>query len=87
MIGAVASVDWGLAVQVMAAASIGSDMNFVPSTGQTLWVAPPKRFFHKELNQESGVYVALLVTHCIICSLATKVLARLQNIYIALNVL
>ena len=36
MIGAVASVDWGLAVQVMAAASIGSDMNFVPSTGQTL---------------------------------------------------
>ena len=38
LIGAVASVDWGLAIQIMAAASIGSDMKFVPTTGQTLSV-------------------------------------------------
>ncbi len=35
----------------------------------------------------SGVFVAILFVHAIICSLATKVLARLQNIYIVLNVL
>lgn len=34
-IASVASVDWGCAVQLMAAVSIGSDMTFVPTTGQT----------------------------------------------------
>ncbi|KAG6853774.1 hypothetical protein C0991_001485 [Blastosporella zonata] len=34
-IASVASVDWGLAVQIMAAASIGSGLTFVPTTGQT----------------------------------------------------
>lgn len=31
-------VDYGCAVQVMAAVSIGSDLTFVPTSGQTLWV-------------------------------------------------
>ncbi|KAF5385979.1 hypothetical protein D9615_002624 [Tricholomella constricta] len=35
-IASVASVDWGLAVQIMAAASIGSDMAFSATVGQTL---------------------------------------------------
>ena len=34
-IASVASVDWGCAVQLMAAVSIGSDMTFIPTTGQT----------------------------------------------------
>ena len=34
LIAGVASVDWGLAIQIMAAASIGSDMTFTPSTAQ-----------------------------------------------------
>ena len=32
------AVNWGLAVQVMAVASIGSDLTFVPTTEQTLYV-------------------------------------------------
>lgn len=35
LIAGVASVDWGLAIQIGAAASIGSDMMFTPSTAQT----------------------------------------------------
>lgn len=35
-IASVASVDWGCAVQIMAAASIGSDLQFTATTAQTL---------------------------------------------------
>lgn len=35
LIASVASVDWGLAVQILAAASIGSDMHFIPTNAQT----------------------------------------------------
>ncbi|CAL1708623.1 unnamed protein product [Somion occarium] len=68
-IAGVASVDWGCAVQLMAAVSIGSDMTFTPSTGQTY-----------------GVFVALVLCHVCIASLATRVIARLQGIYIGLNI-
>lgn len=37
-IASVASVDWGLAVHIMAAASIGSNHSFTPTTAQTLYV-------------------------------------------------
>ncbi|KAF8227382.1 amino acid transporter [Tricholoma matsutake] len=37
-IGSVASVDWGCAVQIMAAASIGSGLTFSPTVGQTFAV-------------------------------------------------
>ena len=33
-LASVASTDWGCAVQLMAAVSIGSNMAFVPTTGQ-----------------------------------------------------
>jgi amino acid transporter len=33
------------------------------------------------------VYVALVLSHAAVCSLATRILARLQNVYIALNIL
>ncbi|KAF8582849.1 amino acid transporter [Ramaria rubella] len=67
---AVASIDWGCAVQVMAAATIGSkDQSFVPTAGQTYLV-----------------YLAIIITHAFICSLATRTLARLQSIYVFLNV-
>ncbi|CAE6416220.1 unnamed protein product [Rhizoctonia solani] len=67
-IAGIASIDWGCAVQVMAAASIGSGGKFVATTGQTY-----------------GVYLAILFTHAIVCSLATSLLARLQNVYVVLN--
>ena len=37
-IAGIASIDWGCAVQVMAAASIGSGRSFEATTGQTLYV-------------------------------------------------
>ncbi|KZT28464.1 APC amino acid permease [Neolentinus lepideus HHB14362 ss-1] len=69
-IGAVASVAWGCAVQIMAAASIGSNMTFAPTTGQTY-----------------GCFCAVAFVMAIVCSSATKVIARLQTPYTILNVL
>lgn len=38
-IAGVASIEWGCAVQLMAAVSIGSNLTFTPTTGQILYVA------------------------------------------------
>lgn len=67
-IACIASIDWGCAVQVTAAATIGSGGNYVATTGQTY-----------------GIYLAILFTHALVCSLATEVLARLQSVYVILN--
>ncbi|KAI0944536.1 hypothetical protein AcW1_002218 [Taiwanofungus camphoratus] len=70
-IAAIASIDWGCAVQMMAAASIGStDQTFVATSAQTF-----------------GVYAAIILSHAVICCLGTKVLARLQSVYVVLNIL
>ncbi|THG93276.1 hypothetical protein EW026_g7921 [Hermanssonia centrifuga] len=70
-IASIASIDWGCAVQVMAAASIGSnDENFTATAGQTF-----------------AVYVCIVLSHAVICCLGTQVLARLQTVYVGLNVL
>ncbi|CEL55192.1 putative amino-acid permease C15C4,04c OS=Schizosaccharomyces pombe (strain 972 / ATCC 24843) GN=SPBC15C4.04c PE=3 SV=1 [Rhizoctonia solani AG-1 IB] len=69
-IACIASIDWGCAVQITAAAAIGSDGNFVATTGQTY-----------------GIYLAILLTHALVCSLATEVLARLQSFYVVLNLI
>ncbi|KAJ7163567.1 amino acid/polyamine transporter I [Mycena crocata] len=68
-IAGMASVDWGIATQIMAAANIGSDGQFVATNAQVY-----------------GVYCALLVTHAIMASLATKIIARLQYFYVFLNI-
>ena len=34
----------------------------------------------------SGIFVAVLFTHGLVCSLGTKVIARLQRVWILLNV-
>ncbi|CAK5271009.1 unnamed protein product [Mycena citricolor] len=68
-IAGVASIDWGAAVQVMAAATIGSDGAFVATSAQLF-----------------GVYIAILSTHIVVCSLGTTILARLQTVYVILNV-
>jgi len=70
MIAGLASIDWGCAVQVMAAASIGSNGAFEPTPAQLF-----------------GVYAAIVVSHGFLCCLGTAVLARLQSVYIVLNVL
>jgi len=69
-ITSVASIDWGCAVQVMAAASIGSGDNFAATSAQTF-----------------GVYCAIVITHGIICCLGTRLLARMQTVFVILNVL
>lgn len=69
-IASVASIDWGCAVQVMAAASIGSNLEFSATNGQTF-----------------GCYVAIVLTQAILCCFGTRVLARLQTVYVILNVL
>jgi len=68
-IAGMASVDWGVATQVMAAANIGSNGQFVATNAQVY-----------------GVYCAILVSHAIMASLATKVIARLQHFYVFLNI-
>ncbi|KAG6908706.1 hypothetical protein DXG01_003639 [Tephrocybe rancida] len=64
----VASIDWGCAVQVMAAVNIGSGGAFEATSAQTF-----------------GVYVAIIAMHIVICCLGTSVLARLQTVYVVLN--
>ncbi|KAG2355097.1 amino acid/polyamine transporter I [Suillus spraguei] len=68
-IASVASIDWGCAVQIMAAVSIGSGQTFIPTSAQTF-----------------GVYVAIVLSHAVICCLGTAVLARLQTFYVIINV-
>ncbi|KAF8688930.1 APC amino acid permease, partial [Rhizoctonia solani] len=38
-------------------------------------------------GQTYGIYIAILFTHALVCSLATEVLARLQSFYVALNLI
>ncbi|KAH9896732.1 APC amino acid permease [Cubamyces lactineus] len=70
LISGVASVDWGCAVQLMAAVSIGTNQRFVPTTAQTF-----------------AVYTAILVCQAMMTSLATSVVARLQGVFVVLNIL
>ncbi|KAI8972562.1 APC amino acid permease [Trametes punicea] len=69
-VASVASIDWGCAVQITAAASIGS--------GQTYSATNAQRF---------GVYAGVVLSHAVICCLGTKLLARLQTVYVILNIL
>ncbi|KAH9918711.1 APC amino acid permease [Epithele typhae] len=70
LIGGVASVDWGCAVQILAAVSIGRDEQFTPTTPMIY-----------------GVFAAIVLSHAFIASLATPVIARLQGVYVLLNLL
>ncbi|KAF9644428.1 APC amino acid permease [Thelephora ganbajun] len=69
-IAAIASIDWGCAVQIAAAAAIGSGGKYSATNAETF-----------------GIYVTVVLTHGIICCFGTKVLARLQSLYVVLNVL
>jgi hypothetical protein len=37
--------------------------------------------------QVFGIFVGIVLTHALVCSLGTSVLARLQTVYVGLNVL
>jgi len=67
---AVASVDWAFAVQVTAAASMGTNQRYAPTLPQTF-----------------GVYVAIILLHGLVCTFGTKILARLQTLWVLLNVI
>ncbi|KAG6330592.1 hypothetical protein ID866_8495 [Astraeus odoratus] len=68
-VGGIASIDWGCAVQIAAAASIGSGQTYVATQAQTY-----------------GIYIAVLLSHGAVCCLATAVLARIQSLYIMINI-
>lgn len=68
-IAAVASIDWGCAVQIMAAVTIASEDEFSPTSPQLF-----------------GVYAGVVASHAVLCCLGTAVLARLQTLYIILNI-
>ncbi|KAJ3511130.1 hypothetical protein NMY22_g15750 [Coprinellus aureogranulatus] len=68
-VAAVASIDWGCAIQLMATVTIASP-DFSPSSAQLF-----------------GVYTGIVLSHGVLCCLGTTVLARLQTVYIILNVL
>lgn len=44
-------------------------------------IQPPMR------TCNSGIYIALLLSQAILCSLGAKILARLQIVYLALNIM
>ncbi|GAB1521707.1 hypothetical protein RhiTH_004804 [Rhizoctonia solani] len=77
-IACIASIDWGCAIQVTAAVTIGTSGSFVATTGKPNSIGP---------GQTYGIYIAILFTHALVCSLATEVLARLQSFYVALNLI
>lgn len=68
-IAVLASVDWSCAIQITAAASIGSGQTYIATNAQIY-----------------GIYVAILLSHALVCCLATSVLARVQRIYTTINV-
>lgn len=68
-IASLASIDWGCAIQVAAAASIGSGQTFIATNAQLF-----------------GIYIAILLSHAVVCCLGTAVLARLQSVYVLINI-
>ncbi|KAF9561814.1 APC amino acid permease [Agrocybe pediades] len=64
-----ASIDWGCAVQIMAAASIGSGIKFQPTAGQTYAVYCALLLFHGAMCSTSPVLIARLQKPYIILNL------------------
>ncbi|KAI0744734.1 APC amino acid permease [Earliella scabrosa] len=69
-VASVASIDWGCAVQITAAASIGTNQAYSATNAETF-----------------GVYCAVVLSHAVICCLGTRILARLQTLYVVLNIM
>ncbi|KAJ7511673.1 APC amino acid permease [Mycena galericulata] len=84
-IAGVAGLNWTCATVIMAGASIGSDGRFVPTQHQTLQVSPCPCFL-AHMFSHSGVFCAVLISQASIASCATRVIARLQNALIVLNI-
>ncbi|KAG9316271.1 amino acid/polyamine transporter I [Chiua virens] len=66
----VASIDWGCAIQIAAAANIGTNGQLVMTNSQSY-----------------GIYAVIVLSQAVLCSLGTKVLARLSGVYILCNIL
>ncbi|KAG1855183.1 amino acid permease-domain-containing protein [Suillus subalutaceus] len=73
-IAALASVDWACAIQITAAVSIASNQVYVDNQWRDL------------ANVFIGIFAALVLSHAVLVSLGTQILARLQRLYILLNV-
>lgn len=72
----------------MAAASLGSGGTFIPTQAQTLYVNYIAiNETATEFIEYSEVYAAVVLSHAVLCCLGTAVLARLQSVYVVLNVM
>jgi hypothetical protein len=69
----------------MAVATIGSGGTFVPTNGNVVYPNGFSIILNPCTGQLYATYLAALLSHAIVCSLATRVLARLQSIYVMLN--
>ncbi|KAJ3843638.1 amino acid/polyamine transporter I [Lentinula raphanica] len=68
-IAGVTGINWGCAVQIVAAASIGTSESFQANVFQTY-----------------AVFVAVAVLQTVLCSFATRVIAKLQLVYMLINI-
>ena len=87
-ISGLAGISYGGALQVMACASIGSGLKFVPTPAQTLYVLPQRLLLHFPITDSwafSGIFAALLVFQGSVASCGTRIIARLQNVIITMN--
>ncbi|KAF9446189.1 APC amino acid permease [Macrolepiota fuliginosa MF-IS2] len=73
-VGGIASIDWGAAVQVTAAVTI-------------VYFRLAVIYLGLSTIHYSGIYTAIVISHAVACCLGTRVLARLQTVYVALNIL
>ncbi|KZV66718.1 amino acid transporter [Peniophora sp. CONT] len=64
----VTAIAYSCAVEILAAASIGTDLAYVPTTGQTY-----------------GVFIAVLITQCMLLSTKTTFVAKLQLVSVVVN--
>lgn len=69
-VASVASVDWGLAVQIMAAASIGADQKFSATTGETFAVFVGILLLHAITCSLNPVIIARLQIPFIVANIA-----------------
>ncbi|KAJ6608932.1 amino acid/polyamine transporter I [Mycena sp. CBHHK59/15] len=67
-IAGMAGIGWACATLITAAASVGSDLKYIPTVHQTY-----------------GVHCAVLFVLAVFASCATKLMARIQHLFVAVN--
>ncbi|KAJ7142136.1 APC amino acid permease [Mycena crocata] len=83
-ITAVCSIDWGCGRPCFNGSR--TTLKIFPALQITSAASIGSNFtFVPTIGQTFGVYCALVISHAVVCSLTSKVIARLQKLYITLN--